>query len=123
MLGTCTAWLLIVGGWFDRTELAFNVLGAAFAPAAGAVAADYRRQKGRWPGPRSGVNPAGLVAWALGLAVGLAPVVAKGIGSARLDAFQPAALWAFLAAYLAYELLALARLESAPSPHGWAVQE
>jgi cytosine permease len=123
MLGTCAAWLLIVGGWFDRTEVAFNILGATFAPAAGAIAADYRRQKGKWPGPREGINPAGLIAWAVGLAVGLTPTVARAVGSTRLATLQPAALGAFVAAYLVYELLALVRLESAPSPHGWAESE
>ena len=120
MLGTCAAWLLIVGGWFGRAEVAFNLLGAAFAPVAGAIAADYRRHRGRWPGPRVGINPAGLVAWAVGLAVGLAPTIARALGSDGLAGFQPAALWASLAAYLTYELLALVKLESAPAPHGWA---
>jgi cytosine permease len=123
MLATCSAWLLIVGGWFDRTEVAFNLLGATFAPAAGAIAADYRRQKGRWPGPREGFNPAGLIAWAVGVGVGLAPIVGRALGWERLANFQPAALWAFVAAFLAYEMLALIRLESAPTPHGWAVSE
>lgn len=123
MLGACTAWLLIVGGWIERTELVFNLLGAAFAPAAGAVAADYRRHRGKWPGPRQGINPAGLVAWTIGLAVGLTPIVAGALGSTRLAGLQPAALWAFVASYLVYELLAALRLESAPTSHGWAVSE
>lgn len=115
MMGTSTAWLLIVGGWSDRPETVFNVLGAVFAPAAGAMAADYRRQKGIWPGPRRGVNPAGMIAWAIGLAVGLAPTIAR---SPLADRLQPAAVAAFFAAYLAYELIALVRLESAPDPAG-----
>jgi hypothetical protein len=114
MLGTVTAWFLIVGGWSDRTETVFNVLGATFAPMAGAMAADYRRQRGRWPGPRRGVNPAGLISWMIGLAVGLAPTIANALGSDRLSRLQPAALGAFVAAYLAYELLGLCGLESAP---------
>jgi cytosine permease len=114
MLGTCTAWLLIVGGWFERTEAAFNVLGAIFAPAAGAIAADYRRHKGSWPGPRKGINPAGLIAWGVGLAVGLTPTVARAVGSTRLAGLQPAAVGAFVAAYVVYELLAKIRLESTP---------
>ena len=120
MLATSTAWLLIVGGWFERTEVAFNLVGAAFAPVAGAIAADYRRHRGEWPGPRSGFNPAGLIAWAVGLAVGLAPTVGKALGSGPLSRLQPAALWAFVAAFLVYEFLALVKLESAPTPHGWA---
>ncbi len=123
MLGTCAAWLLIVGGWFERTELIFNLLGAIFAPAAGAIAADFRRQKGKWPGPRAGINPAGLIAWAVGLAVGLTPTVAQAVGSNRLAGLRPAALGAFVAAFLVYELLALVRLESGPDKPSQAVLE
>jgi cytosine permease len=111
MLGTATSWLLIVGGWSDRPDLVFHVLGAAIAPVAGAMAADYRRQKGVWPGPRRGVNPAGLISWAVGCALGLAPLFAR-----DPDRLQPSALLAFLAAYVVYELLALCRLESAQDP-------
>ena len=94
-----------------------------FAPMAGAVAADYRRQRGRWPGPREGVNPAGVIAWVVGFCVGVAPSVAAWIGSDRLDWFQPASLLAFVAAYLTYEVVALVGLESAASPHGWAIAD
>lgn len=123
LLGTGAAWLLIAGGWFERTEDVFNLLGAVFAPMAGAVAADYRRQRGRWPGPREGVNPAGVIAWVVGFCVGVAPSVAAWIGSDRLDWFQPASLLAFVAAYLTYEVVALVGLESAASPHGWAIAD
>ena len=114
MLGTGTAWLMIVGGWVEKPELVFNLLGAAFAPAAGAIAADYRRHRGTWSGPRGGFNPAGLLAWSIGLAVGLAPIVGRALGSSWLDQLQPAALGAFVASYLAYEVLASCRLESSP---------
>ncbi len=118
LLGATAGWLLIVGGWAGRPEDVFNVLGAAFAPVSGAMAADYALRRGRWPGPRRGVNPPGLIAWALGLAVGLVPTVARALGSARPDRFQPAALGAFAVAFLAYALLALARLESRPVEGG-----
>ena len=120
MLGTCTAWLLIVGGWLERAEVAFNLLGAAFAPVAGAIAADYRRHRGEWPGPRVGLNPAGLIAWPVGLAVGLVPTIGRALGSEALAGLQPASLAAFVAAYITYELLALVKLESPQAPHGWA---
>jgi len=124
MLGTCAAWLLIVGGWLNRNEVVFSLLGAAFAPVAGAITADYRRHKGQWTGPRSNANPAGLIAWGLGFAVGLSPLLGRAFGSPWLAALQPAALFAFLASYLTYEILALVRLESAwmssaePESHG-----
>ena len=123
LLGALAAWMLIVGGWFDRTEQVFAILGATFAPVAGAIAADFRRHRGSWPGPREGINPAGLLAWAVGFAVGIAPTVGRSLSWDRLAGLQPAALGAFVAAYVAYEILALCRLESAPSPHGWAVSE
>ncbi|WP_435005763.1 purine-cytosine permease-like transporter [Tundrisphaera lichenicola] len=116
LMGTFTAWLLIVGEWPDRPETIFNVLGAVFAPAAGAMAADYRRQRGVWPGPRAGINPAGLIAWSIGLAIGMAPILANLLGSGRLAQLRPAALAAFIAAYLAYEILGACRMESAPDP-------
>ncbi len=116
MLGTATAWLLIVVGWFERTEGVFNVLGAAFAPVAGAMAADYLRHRGDWPGPRRGFNPAGLIAWAIGLSVGLLPTIGRALGDERMAGLVAAAPLAFVAAFLVYLVLATARLESAAGP-------
>jgi len=87
------------------------VLGAAFAPVVGAMAADYVRQKGRWGGPRRGTNFAGMVAWAIGLAVGLAPWIGPALGNDRLARLQPAAVLAFLAAFVSYAALAAIGLE------------
>ncbi|WP_435018909.1 purine-cytosine permease-like transporter [Tundrisphaera sp. TA3] len=112
IIGASAAWFLIVGGWYDRIDAVFGALGAAFAPVAGAMAADYRRHGGNWPGPRRGINPPGLIAWGLGLAVGLLPLIGRGIGHAPLARFQPASVWAFVVAFLAYEILAGLGLES-----------
>jgi cytosine permease len=112
VIGASAAWFLIVGGWYDRTDAVFGALGAAFAPVAGAMAADYHRHRGDWPGPRRGINPPGLIAWGLGLAVGLIPLIGRSIGNASLGRFQPASLWAFGVAFLAYALLARLGLES-----------
>jgi cytosine permease len=116
MLGTCLAWLMVVAGWMERSEAVFNVFGAIFAPVAGAFAADYRRQKGSWAGARNGVNPAGLLAWGVGLGVGLCPTIGQSLGSDRLLNVQPAALLAFVASYLTYEFLGLIRCESKTVP-------
>ena len=107
MMGAATAWLLVIGGWFDRPEVAFNLLGATFSPIAGAIAADYRRHRGVWPGPRNGFHPAGLIAWAIGAGVGLTPMIAGRLGDTRIAQLQPAALAAFVVAYLVYEVLGL----------------
>jgi len=111
IVGT-TGWLLIVAGWQDRPATAFDLLGAGFAPMAGALAADFALSRGRWRGPRRGINPTGVLAWASGAAVGLAPTVAQALGSKRLNHFEPAALAAFAVAFLAYALFALLRLQS-----------
>ena len=43
----------------------------------------------------------GLLGWLAGLAVGLLPLV-----GGRFRSFQPATFWAFLAAFLVYEIVA-----------------
>jgi hypothetical protein len=116
LLGTGAAWLLIVVGFVRHLETIFALMGAAFAPMVGAMAADYVRRRGVWPGTRRGVNLPGLAAWAVGLAVGLVPILAE---AARWDAgtrFQPAAVFAFLAAFVAYFILASMGAESPLEP-------
>ena len=87
-------------------------MGAIFAPAIGALVADALRQKGQWHGVRRGWNPAGLLAWGLGVAVGLLPVLGALIDWSAARRFQPAALYAFLTSaglYLALAPLGLER--------------
>lgn len=80
-------------------------MGAVFAPVAGAIAADASRSRGVWPGPRPGAGTAGLVAWVIGMAVGLVPMIAASWQIEPGTRFQPAALFAFLAAYFVYRVL------------------
>ncbi len=95
------AWPLIFTGVVDRLEVVFGLMGAVFAPLVACLAADFRRTRGVWPGARVGVNLPGLLGWASGLAIGLLPFVSK-----RLASFQPAAFWAFLAAFAVYTIAA-----------------
>ena len=109
-----SAWFLVVGGWHERTAAVFTVLGALYAPIAGAMVADASRQRRTdWPGPRSGTSKAGLLAWAAGSAVGLIPVVARTLGLEALGRFTPAALFAFVTAFVVYRLAAALGLEPA----------
>lgn len=87
------AWVLCSLGWVDSPPRIFGWMGAAFGPIAGAIAADYVRQRGQWPGPRPGWRPTAVLAWILGLAVGLAPEF--GLAWA-----QPATILAFATAFL-----------------------
>jgi len=116
LLGAVAAWPLIATGAPARAERIFGLLGAALAPVVGAMAADYLRCHGAWPGPRRGVNLAGLIAWATGFAVGLIPFVGDQTGLRALRQFQPASVCAFAVGFLVYALLAQLGLEPRALP-------
>jgi hypothetical protein len=111
LVGIALAWTLVALGWVERLERVFTLMGALFAPVVGCMAAEYVRHKGTWPGPRRGVNLPGLVGWAFGLAVGLIP-----FAGGRLAWFQPAAFWAFVAAFVVYRVVAAVAGEAPPAP-------
>lgn len=102
--------LLIVSSWAGRLEIIFSLLGAVFAPAVGAMAADFLLQRGQWRGVHLGWNPPGFAAWGLGLLVGLIPVLGPPAGWHSAAQAQPASLYAFLLAAVAYAI-------------GWSVRE
>jgi cytosine permease len=68
---------LALSGYAGDAAGVFGIIGASFGPICGAMTMDYLLNGNRWSGPRSGFNPAGWLAWALGLVVGLAPVLHK----------------------------------------------
>ncbi len=111
-IGGVLAFTLIATSWAGRLEEIFNLMGAIFASAVGALVADALRQKGQWHGVRRGWNLAGLLAWGLGMAVGLVPVLGALFDWSAARRFQPAALYAFLTSaglYLALAALGLER--------------
>ncbi len=107
MIGSAAAWLFILTGFTTDLEGIFSVMGAIFAPMAGAMTAEYVRYRGRWPGARAGINMAGLVAWVAGLSVGLLPILGRAWGRPELARFQPAAVVAALTAFVVYLGLAM----------------
>ena len=113
-LAALASYPLVAFGVPARSNWIFGLLGAAFAPVAGAMVADAIRHRGRWPGPRSGVNAAGWLAWGTGLAVGLVPVFGPILGQPEWASFQPSTVYAGLAALVAYFVFASLGLE-APS--------
>src|SRR5262249_5950989 len=76
LIGTPLAWAIVATGLAMRLEEIFTLMGTVFAPMVGAMAADYLRSRGEWPGPRRGVNIAGAAAWLSGLAIGVVPLIA-----------------------------------------------
>jgi cytosine permease len=109
LVGITLSWPMTAVGLFDQLEPVFTTMGALFAPVVACLAAEFVRHKGAWPGPRRGVNLAGVVGWTAGLAVGLLP-----FAGGRLQTFQPATFWAFVVAFVVYWLVALVGGESAP---------
>ena len=59
------AFVLMVTSSVDRRWV-YRWTGAVFAPAVGAMAGDFLRQRGQWAGLRLGMNSPGLVAWGIG---------------------------------------------------------
>jgi len=110
-IGGVLAFALIATSWASRLEEIFNLMGAIFASAVGALVADALRQKGQWHGVRRGWNPAGLLAWGLGMAVGLVPLLGALFDWSTAQRFQPAALYAFLTSAVLYLALAALGLE------------
>jgi cytosine permease len=110
-IGGVLAFALVATSWADRLEEIFNLMGAIFAPAVGALVADALRQRGQWHGVRRGWNPAGLLAWVLGMAVGLVPVLGVLFDWSPARSFQPAALYAFLTSAVLYLAMAALGME------------
>lgn len=115
-VGAGAGFLIIASGVATRLEDIFTIMGAAFAPVAGALTADAIRHRRAWPGPRRGWNGPGVAAWLVGLGVGLLPMLGRLARPARWQDLQPASVLAFVAAFVTYSVLALLRLESRPIP-------
>lgn len=116
LAGSFLAWGLGAAGLVSRLLPVFGVMGALFAPVAGAVSADYLRSQGAWPCARRGWNRPGWFAWVVGVVVGLTPVVADALGNRRFGVVRPAAVLAYVAAFVTYLALAALGSESPDDP-------
>jgi hypothetical protein len=119
------AFLLIATSWAGRLEVIFGLLGAVFAPAVGAIVGIALRQQREWRGIREGWNLAGVAAWALGVLVGLVPLLGPALDWSAARSLQPASLFAFLVSVILACLLSALGLqgplvslpgESTPTP-------
>ena len=80
LIGTAVAFPLIVLRFPTDAEVVTTVLGALAAPLLGAFGADFVRDPRLWPGLRSGWNRSGVLAWLVGLVVGLLPIFGRILG-------------------------------------------
>ncbi|MGH9652152.1 MAG: cytosine permease [Bryobacteraceae bacterium] len=97
--------LLAITGVASNLVGFFGIVGASFGPICGAMAADYLGSGMRWSGPRYGVNWAGYIAWAVGFFIGI-PDHIPGMPTAWVNADNPSPLYAFIAGFVVYLILA-----------------
>jgi cytosine permease len=116
LLGAAVGVVLIALRITARLDIVFGILGAVFAPITGIVSAEYFRLSRAWSGPRRGFNPAGAIAWVLGLVVGLLPLIGDANGNSVLTRVQPATVLAFVSAFFVHLVLSLCGLTSSVLP-------
>lgn len=73
-IGGAAAIALALTGVAGKAVTIFVFFGASFAPICGALAADYVLAGFKWSGARTGLNPAGWIAWAAGFIIGVLPM-------------------------------------------------
>jgi purine-cytosine permease-like protein len=115
-IGCTAAFLLIATGWPGRLEAVDHVMGIVFAPAAGAMAGDYLRQRGEWAGVRRGFHPPGIVAWGSGVVVRLILDTAAAQGRRPVPELTASPVAGFLVAALTYGIMARAGWERPATP-------
>lgn len=106
--GTAVAIVLAVTGVAGQVVKVFVVMGAAFGPICGALAADYLLAGRKWPGPRAGWNLAGWVSWVVGFGVGAIGLVVPALAGK----IPCPPLAAFIVGFALYAILAKVGLES-----------
>ncbi|OHB69006.1 MAG: hypothetical protein A2V70_17705 [Planctomycetes bacterium RBG_13_63_9] len=106
-IGTLVAILLAVSGVAGNVIGMFQVIGAAFGPVCGAMAADYLLAGRKWAGPRAAFNPAGWISWIVGFIAGAADLIPGLAGNVPCPP-----LAAFVVGFVLYVVLAKAGLES-----------
>jgi len=114
-IGAIVSIILAVTGWAGNLMSVFGIIGASFGPICGAMFVDYLLSSGKWTGPRSGFNPAGWIAWAVGFIVGILPNPMMEKIGLRVD-IPCAAVAAFIVGAVVYFICAKAGLQSPVIP-------
>jgi len=105
-IGGAVAFVLAATSCVNRLELVFSAMGDLFAPAVGAIAGDWLRQRGGWSGLRPGVNRTGVIAWGAGFGVALVLELDRVGSHGSTEWRQPTAIYAFVTSLVVYWLLA-----------------
>jgi cytosine permease len=105
MVAVTVGIILAVTGVASNLVSVFSLVGASFGPICGAMLADYLLSGGKWAGPRQGINWAGYLAWAVGFAIGIAPLIPAVPASVKaIDQIAP--LYSMIAGFIVYIVIA-----------------
>jgi cytosine permease len=110
-IGSAIAFVMMVTGFTDRLGPIFTAMGVVFAPVLGAMAGDRLRANSGPRDIRTGINPAGILAWGSGFLIAAA-VEFKTTFTPEMPAWlHQTAILGFLVAALLYGLFARMGLE------------
>ena len=109
VIGAVISIFLAVKGWAFNLGSVFNLIGAAFGPICGSMAADYLLSGCKWSGPRKGINWAGYIAWAAGFVVAILPNDL--VAPETFGFITPAPVIAFVIGFVLYIILVKAGLQ------------
>jgi len=107
LVGVTIGVILAITGVAQNLVGFFTIVGASFGPICGAMAADYLLAGRKWSGPRTGINWAGYVAWAIGFVVGILNSI-PGVPASWVRVDRPAVLFSFIVGFVVYFVLAKA---------------
>jgi cytosine permease len=99
--------VLIVSFQVDHLGPIYRTMGALFAPVLGAMAGDLLGRNQARIVFRSGINPAGIVAWAAGCSVAAALEMTTPLQPDVIAALRPGSICGFLTSAIAYLVLSL----------------
>ena len=89
-----------------RLDWIYSTMGDIFAPAAGAIAANFLMLRGQWSGMQRGVNQVGVVAWATGVGAAVGLEVWKRFEPRALSWCESTSACGFVVAALVYSMFA-----------------
>ena len=112
ILGCALAFFLMATMQVDRLGPIVGAMGVIFAPALGAMAGQSLRRRSATVEIRSGINPAGALAWIAGFALALMVELEKAIGPGLPGWLHETAILGLLTSAVAYWLFASLGFES-----------
>jgi hypothetical protein len=108
------AFVLMASFQLDRLGPIYRTMGVMFAPVLGAMAGDLLGRNQLRLAFRTGINPAGLIAWAVGCSVAAALEMTTAIQSDVIAGLQPGSICGFIVSAFVYLGLSRFGLGAAP---------